>query len=75
MFGGLFNTEEITRDTIQDCLQRVATELDCDYNGLFIMIKPVTEDFDQKYYIYRTEAGTAPKFVREISLKEILKSS
>lgn len=74
MFGALLNTEQMTRDTIQDCLQRVAAELGCDHNGLFLMIKPTTPEFDQKYYVYSTVGGGAPKFVREINLKEILNS-
>lgn len=70
MLGGLFDTEKIVRDTIQTALENVAEELECSYNELFIMIKPINEEFDMKFYVYKIEQS--PKLVREITLKEIL---
>lgn len=70
MLGGLLNTEQIVRDTIQTTLENVAEELQCSHNELFIMIKPVNAEFDMKFYVYKIEQS--PKLIREITLKEIL---
>jgi hypothetical protein len=72
LMGGLVNTEKITHDTIQNTLENIAEELDCNYTDFFIMIKPSDEDFNMKFYIYHTPENSAPKFVRQISLKEVL---
>jgi hypothetical protein len=37
------------------------------------MIKPTDETFTMKFYIYKTE-NNVPKFIREITLKEILRT-
>lgn len=71
LLDGLFDKEQMTRDTIQGALENVAEELNCNHKDLFFMIKPVNEEFDFKVYIYQTN-GAAPKMVREIPLKEIL---
>jgi hypothetical protein len=70
MLGGLINTEQIVRDTIQTALENVAEELQCSHNELFIMIKPVDEEFNMKFYVYKIEQS--PKLIREIALSEIL---
>jgi hydroxypyruvate isomerase len=70
MLGGLFDTESIVRDTIQQALENIAEELQCTHNELFIMIKPINEEFDMKFYVYKIEQS--PKLIREITLKEIL---
>jgi len=70
MLGGLFDTESIVRDTIQSALEKIAVELQCSHNELFIMIKPINEEFDMKFYVYKIEQS--PKLIREITLKEIL---
>jgi hypothetical protein len=71
---GIFDKEKLVRETIQACLQEVGIELGCTHKELFIMIKPTDEqlndEFDFKCWIYKIE--TAPKLIREISLKEIL---
>jgi hypothetical protein len=73
MLGGLFNTEKIVSDTIENSLQEIAIELKCNYKEFFVMIKPTNEDFKMSFYVYRIVAEkTLPQFVREISLKEIL---
>jgi len=70
MLGGLLNTEQIVRDTIQTALENVAEELQCSHNELFIMIKPVDAEFNMKFYVYKIEQS--PKLIREIALSEIL---
>lgn len=72
MLGGLFNTEKIVSDTIQSSLEEIAIELQCSYKDLFVMIKPINEKFEMKFYIYKIIDSSPPKFIREISLKEIL---
>lgn len=78
LLGGLIDKEKITHDTIQGALENVAEELNCSYKELFIKIAPQSEDFSPKFHIFRTEPytnlETIPrfKFVREITLKEIL---
>lgn len=71
LMGGLVDKEQITYDTIQETLENVAEELGCSYKDFFIMIKPLNDNFDMKFYIYKLENGV-PKMVREITLKEIL---
>jgi hypothetical protein len=72
LMGGLINTEQITHDTIQSTLENVAEELKCSFKDFSIMIRPINADFEMKFYIFRTEAGKPPVYVREIILKEIL---
>jgi hypothetical protein len=74
LLGGLIDKEKITHDTIQKTLAKVATELECTHEELFIMIKPVNETFTMEFYIYRIEEK-GPKFVRKIGLTEILGDS
>lgn len=75
MFGdllkGIVDKESLAKDTISDALEKTATELGCSHSELFFTIKPIDEEFSFKIYVYRTVAGTAPKFEREITLKEI----
>ena len=71
LLGGLIDKEKITHDTIQETLQSVSEELGCNYNELFIMIKPVNETFTMKFWIYKLVNGS-PKLIREIPLSEVL---
>lgn len=71
LMGGLVDKEKITHETIQNTLENVAEELQCSFSELFIMIKPINEDFDMKFYIYKIIDGV-PNPIREISLKEVL---
>lgn len=71
LLGGLVDKERITFDTIQGTLEDLADELKCSYKDFFIMIKPVSEDFCMKFYVYKIQNGK-PEIVREITLKEIL---
>ncbi len=72
MLSGLFNTEKIVSDTIKNSLEEIAIELQCDYKEFFVMIKPTNEQYEMKFYVYKINGANSPKFVREISLKEIL---
>ena len=72
LMGGLVDKEKITHDTIQSTLEDIAEELSCSHKDFFVMIKPIDEDFDMKFYIYFASKDASPKFIREISLKEIL---
>ena len=72
LMGGLVDKEKITHDTIQSTLEDIADELGCSHTDFFVMIKPKDADFSMKFYIYHTPENAAPKFIREISLKEIL---
>jgi hypothetical protein len=72
LMGNLVDKEKITHDTIQNTLEDIAEELNCSYTDIFVMIKPIDEEFNMKFYIYHCPENSAPKFVREISLKEIL---
>ena len=71
LLDGLFDKEKMVSDTIKGCLEEVAIELGCDYQHLFIMIKPTNEEMDFKCWIYKITDGN-PKIIREIPLKEIL---
>ena len=57
LMNGLVDTEKITYDTIQTSLQEISIELKTD---------------PKKFYVYKINGNSAPVFVREISLKEIL---
>jgi hypothetical protein len=72
LMGGLVDKEKITHDTIQGTLEDLAEELGCSHNELFVMIKPTDSEFNMKFYVYHSPENAVPKFVREISLKEIL---
>jgi hypothetical protein len=71
LMGGFVDKEQMTFDTIQSTLENIAEELGCSFTDFFIMIKPTSEDFAMKFYIYKMENGL-PKPIREITLKEIL---
>jgi hypothetical protein len=72
LMGGLVDKEKITHDTIQGTLEDLAEELGCSHADFFVMIKPINKDFTMKFLVYITPEIGLPKFVREISLKEIL---
>ncbi len=72
ILGNIFDKEKMVKDMIQSTLEDVAAELGCKHNELFLMIKPVAEDFDFKVYIYK---GLPPVCVRQITIKEILGDS
>ena len=78
LLGGLVNKEQITFDTIQGTLENVAEELGCSYKELFIKIAANDDEFSPVFHIFKTEPytniETVPrfKFIREITLKEIL---
>ena len=71
LLKGFVDVEGQTRETIQKTLIKVAKELNCSYKDFTIMIKPINDNFDMKFYIFNISQGS-PKLVREISLSEIL---
>ena len=71
LLGSFVDREQVTFDTIQDCLENISEELGCSHQDFFVMIKPIDGEFAMKFLIYKLENGI-PKFVREISLKEVL---
>lgn len=75
-----FDKKKMVASTIETCLENVAEELGVKPTELFIMIKPVKNEFSEEYdaedpnfknWIYKLVNGVPTK-VREISLKEIL---
>jgi hypothetical protein len=78
LIGGIVDTEKVTRDTIQGALEDVAEEIGCSYNELFIKISATDNEFNPVFHIFHTKPmqdfENIPnyRFVREISLKEIL---
>lgn len=73
LLGGFIDKEQITRDHIQDALERVAAELQCSHTDFFISIKPTDEQFNQKYVIYKTIESVLAETAKEfnISYKDI----
>jgi hypothetical protein len=71
LLGGIFDKEQMTHDTIQECLGGLSQEMGCGYEDFFVMIKPTDSEFNMRFYIYKLE-NKVPKMVREIALKEIL---
>lgn len=72
ILGGLVDKEKITHDTIQSTLENIAEEYNLPFSHFQIMIKPINEKFEMKFFIYKTELNLPPVFLREITLKEIL---
>ena len=70
LFDGLFDKEQMVKDTITNCLENLKEELNCKHDELFIMIKPTNLELDFKCWVYKVDGS--PKLLREISLKEIL---
>lgn len=72
MLGGLVDKEKMTYDTIQTTLENVAEELGCDFRDFFVMIRPMDEDLNFKFFICKYDEKGNPLKVREITLKEVL---
>jgi hypothetical protein len=78
LLSGMVNTEKITFDTIQSALEDIAEELGCSHKELFIKIAASDDKFSPIFHIFKTEPYTTLetiprfKFIREITLKEIL---
>lgn len=70
LMGGM-DKESITKDTIQDTLEKVATELNKPFSDFFIMIKPVDDCFDFRCDIFQY-IDKKPVHVREITVAEIV---
>lgn len=72
MFSSLFDKEAMVNDTITDTLSTLAEELKCNHTELFVMIKPKSEKFEPAFFLYQVQKGSAPKYIRELTIKEIL---
>lgn len=78
LLGGMVDKEKITRKTITETLKDVSEELGCSHKELFIKISASDEKFTPIFHVFKTEPythlETVPrfKFIREITLKEIL---
>ncbi len=72
LLGGLFDKEKMIYETVQSTLVDVAEELGEDYKNFFIMIRPMDDKFNHKYFICKYDGNGNPQKVREIELKEIL---
>jgi hypothetical protein len=72
LLGGLFDKEKMIYETVQSTLVDVAEELGVSDKDFFIMIRPMDEAFNHKFFICKYDEKGNPKKVREIELKEIL---
>lgn len=72
LLGGLIDKEKAIYDTIQDTLADVAEELNCPRTDFFIMIRPVDDKFNHKFFVCKYDEKGNPVNVREITLKEIM---
>lgn len=70
LMGGM-DKESITKDTIQDTLEKVSAELNKPFTDFFIMIKPVDTDFNFRCDIFQY-IDKKPVHVREITVAEIV---
>ena len=68
--GGM-DKESITKDTIQDTLEKIASQLDKPFSDFFIMIKSVDKDFNFRCDIFQY-VDKKPVHVREITVAEIV---
>lgn len=78
ILDSLFDKEGMVSNTIENCLENLAEELECKPTELFIMIKPTKDVFEDdgevknfKNWVYRITNGKLV-LVREITLSEIL---
>ncbi len=75
LLGGLFDKEKMIYETVQSTLVDVAEELGVTpdkYKDFFIMIRPMDDKFNHKFFICKYDGNGNPQKVREIELKEIL---
>lgn len=70
LMGGM-DKEQITKDTIQDALEKVASELDKPFTDFFIMIKPIDTEYNFRCDIFQY-IDKKPHHVREITVAEIV---
>ena len=70
IIGGLIDKEKATRTTIENSLEDLSEELGVDFSQLFVIIKPINENYQFALHLYKYDNGK-PIFVREVPLKEI----
>lgn len=76
LMGGLVDKEQITKDYITDALSLAAQEFKIARKELMFFIKPINDEFEFKIYIihWDAEKNIPKKFLREITVKEIVES-
>jgi len=73
LLGGLFDKEQMVKDTIQETLENIGDFLQTEEKNFFVIIKP-KEDYAPGFYLYKTESGKQT-FVKELSIKQVLGDS
>jgi hypothetical protein len=69
--GAFIDKEKEIGTVITNTLDNLSEELDADFKDFFVTIQPIDDDFNFKMYVYH-KVNNVPKFVREITLKEIV---
>jgi len=69
--GAFIDKEKEIGTVIINTLDNLSEELDADFKDFFVTIQPIDDDFNFKMYVYH-KVNNVPKFVREITLKEIV---
>jgi hypothetical protein len=69
--GAFIDKEKEIGTVITNTLDNLSEELDADFKDFFVTIQPIDDDFNFKMYVYHKVNGV-PKFIREITLKEIV---
>lgn len=79
LLSGLFDKEGMIKSTIENFLERVAEQHQLQPTDLFVMIKPIRDQFGDddkdenfKIWIYENHKWQAPKLLRESSIAEII---
>lgn len=72
LLGDLFDKEQMVYDTVKETLVDIAEELGANDKDFFIMIRPMDEKFNHKFFVCKYDENGNPKKVREVTLKEIL---
>lgn len=70
LMGGI-DKESITKDTIQDTLEKLSSELNKPFTDFFIMIKPIDTEYNFRCDVFQY-IDKKPHHVREITVAEIV---
>jgi hypothetical protein len=71
LLGGLIDKEKAIENTITNVLYDCSEELGVGHKDFFVIIRPVDENCNFKFHLYRQDGGK-PIFVREITVKEVV---
>lgn len=64
--------EEMVREIVQDTLERLSIELQCDPSEVLVIIKPRNSEFEPRFDVYLQKQGTPPKHIRELTAKDVI---